>query len=111
MRSDRNVGDDVADFAKRACKEFSSWDADVSRISLYLVERSGKDVPTANAEHAALGRESLQPTWTLEDARVVPNSCILVRKTAGAAAGGACMLGGGEGKGLARVLSYLLPLA
>ena len=80
-------GDTVARLAKRACKEFPVWRVTAVEVSLYLVERVGEDVPSAEAEHAALCGESLQPTWSLAHARIVPNSCILVRKTASAAAG------------------------
>ena len=90
-----HVSDDVADFADRACTKFRSWDADASQVSLYRVERTGEDVPDADAERTALNQESLQPTWSLARAGIAPNSCILVRKTAGAAAGAcACSWGG-----------------
>ena len=83
-------GDTVARLADRACAKFRSWDADASQVSLYLVERTGEDVPSPAAESAALDGKPLQPTWSLAHARIVPSSCILVRKTAGAAAAGAC---------------------
>ncbi len=86
-------GDIVADLAKRACQEFPVWRVTAVEVSLYRVEWTGEDVPSGEAERTALAGVSLQPTWSLARARIVPNSCILVRNTAGAASAGAC--GGG----------------
>ena len=83
-------GDIVADLADRACAKFPNWGVNASQVSLYLVEWTGEDVPSAEAERIALDGESLQPTWSLTRARIVSNSCILVRKSSGAAAAGAC---------------------
>ena len=81
---------DVADFAKRACLEFPVWQVSAVEVSLYRVERTGKDVPSAEAERIALDGLLLQPTWSLDEADIKSGTCVLVRKTVGAAASGAC---------------------
>ena len=80
----------VADFAKRACLEFPFAQVTAAGVSLYRVEWTSAGDPDVAAERAALSAKPLQSRVTLEDAGIVPNSCVLVRKIVGAAGPGAC---------------------
>ena len=83
-------GDTVARFADRACTKFPNWGVNATQASLYRVEWTGEDVPSAEAERIALDGLLLQPTWSLARADIKSGTCVLVRKTVGAAASGAC---------------------
>ena len=81
---------DVADFADRACTRFASWGVNATQASLYRVEWTGEGDPDAAAVSAALSGNPLEQSRLLLDVRISPRSFVLVRKTVGAAASGAC---------------------
>jgi hypothetical protein len=58
--------------------------------SLYRVEWTGEGDPDAAAVSAALSGNPLEQSRLLLDVRISPRSFVLVRKTVGAAASGAC---------------------
>lgn len=89
---DLREGDTVARLAKRACQDFPAWRVTAVEVSLYRVERTGEDAPSADAERAALNVESLQPAWSLTRAGIAPSSFILVRAPARAAGACACFV-------------------
>ena len=74
-------GDTVARFADRACMKFPNWGVNATQASLYRVEWTGEDVPSAEAERLALDGLLLQPTWSLARADIKSGTCVLVRKT------------------------------
>lgn len=86
-------GDDVADLADRACKGFRSWDADASRILLFLVAAAGANEPPAAAIAVIIADDgnSLRVNKSLSDVGVRAGSWLVARVSAGAAAAsGAC---------------------
>ena len=84
------MGSTTSRTLRTACTKFPVWRVSAVEASLYRVERTGKDVPSAEAERIALDGLLLQPTWSLDEADIKSGTCVLVRKAVGAAASGAC---------------------
>jgi hypothetical protein len=71
------MDDNIVDITERACEKFKNWQADASRVKLFLVskERAKEILKGATFDHTA--QTALSSLDTLAEANVTSLSCLL----------------------------------